>query len=265
MKLINVKLAVASVVALSASNVMAGMIPIDVFSEGDNLAFLQEETGIEWMKFGVTKSQSINTVLEKTKSGGIYEGWRVATRNEVSSLMDYIFPRYNASTVGGRLSWSRNYTGGSYWTYTDRYTPFTSLFGWTRHWESGYSNRDDNYTAYGLYANDFSDSQFTSEFLMSGVSYKRDQKGSNPRNHTYTASIYEDWGDNAYSGNYVNPNYSVFLVSDGGYSLDSLNNPELNANNPNSPVNAVPEPSGVALLGVSILGLTLFRKRRKEA
>ena len=57
----------------------------------------------------------------------------------------------------------------------------------------------------------------------------------------------------------------AFLVSDGGTTLSSINNPALNGNNPNAPVNNqpvtdVPAPFGVAMF-VAFLAVTLCRKR----
>lgn len=62
----------------------------------------------------------------------------------------------------------------------------------------------------------------------------------------------------------------VFLVSDGGTTLSSVNNPTLNINNPNAPVNQpATEPADVsAHAGLGLFGLALIAlggRRRKSA
>lgn len=52
----------------------------------------------------------------------------------------------------------------------------------------------------------------------------------------------------------------VYLVSDGGVTLSSINNPEINANNPNSPYNVPLEGSMLALSLISLVG---FRRKKK--
>jgi hypothetical protein len=54
--------------------------------------------------------------------------------------------------------------------------------------------------------------------------------------------------------------YGVYLVSDGGTTQSSLNDPSLNANNANAP-SSVPLPATAALLGLGLLG---FGARRKK-
>ena len=55
----------------------------------------------------------------------------------------------------------------------------------------------------------------------------------------------------------------VYLVSDGGTTLSSLNDPMLNANNPNSPANQQPVPvnAPVSLLALALIALG-FRKQK---
>jgi hypothetical protein len=60
--------------------------------------------------------------------------------------------------------------------------------------------------------------------------------------------------------NYSNDAFGVYLVSDGGTTLSSINDPSLNANNANAPA-SVPLPATAALLGLGLLG---FGARRKK-
>lgn len=69
---------------------------------------------------------------------------------------------------------------------------------------------------------------------------------------------------------YKNVHDGVYLVSDGGTTLSSISNPNLNINNPNAPVNQVPDApadvpvnAGFGLLGLALMALGL--RRRKSA
>jgi hypothetical protein len=55
-----------------------------------------------------------------------------------------------------------------------------------------------------------------------------------------------------------------FLVSDGGYSYSSINNPLMNINNPNAPVE-VHEPSSIAIFGLSAIMLMAGARRKKKS
>tara|TARA_Y100000296_G_C5114460_1_gene226959 strand:- start:700 stop:999 length:300 start_codon:yes stop_codon:yes gene_type:complete len=59
--------------------------------------------------------------------------------------------------------------------------------------------------------------------------------------------------------NDANDFYGVWLVSDGGDTLSSKQNPMLNINNENSPVNSVPV---VGLAALSLFGMGMGVRRR---
>lgn len=62
--------------------------------------------------------------------------------------------------------------------------------------------------------------------------------------------------------------FGVFLVSDGGTTLSSINNPSLNINNANSPINngsaSVPLSSSVVLMALSLAGFGVSSRRKKK-
>lgn len=62
-----------------------------------------------------------------------------------------------------------------------------------------------------------------------------------------------------YTLNYANAGVGFYLVSDGGVTLSSTQDPTLNINNPDAPVNQVPV---MTFSGVLLLGLGLSRRRK---
>lgn len=95
---------------------------------------------------------------------------------------------------------------------------------------------------------------------------------------SYTYGMYEREGSTYFWGAYGTRTYfdylyanhldrkgvyeGVFLVSDGGTTLSSINDPTLNINNPNAPINMadVSTPAGLAAAGVLMLMLGARRK-----
>lgn len=69
--------------------------------------------------------------------------------------------------------------------------------------------------------------------------------------------VYNQWGD--LTTDFSHGNYSVWIVSDGGATYSSLNEPTLNINNPNSPINAS-APLKLGALGLMLVGM---RRRKK--
>lgn len=71
----------------------------DVNAQGDQLAFFDDATGLEWLHFSVTSNQSINQVRSRTQSGGDLEGWRLPSQSEVYTLMENLFPSVDFSST----------------------------------------------------------------------------------------------------------------------------------------------------------------------
>ena len=59
-----------------------------IVDNDDNLenSFLDTETKLVWMDFGVNNNQSYNYVISELGTGGIYNGWRLPTLEEVYTM-----------------------------------------------------------------------------------------------------------------------------------------------------------------------------------
>ena len=215
---------------------MAGFVNSDVDTLGDAKATLHEETGIEWLKLDSTVGMSIDGVQSALQVGGSLEGWRFARFDEVSFMVDSLL---SSIPFNGRQNviLSSSFSGVS--------ENFIYKMGLTTYLEFGGSvNR-----AYskGLYINEDGDT------VLSGT--VRERRGA-----TMTNMYFYDGLENAsYTTSYSDSTTGVFLVSDGGLTLSSINDPSINASNPNSPFN-VNAPLGVACLGL----FSLIAVRRKQ-
>ena len=56
-----------------------------------NDSFIDDNSNLEWLDFNITSNQSYNSVVENLDSGEIYDGWRLATMDEVTSLYSNAF------------------------------------------------------------------------------------------------------------------------------------------------------------------------------
>ncbi|MFQ3188913.1 MAG: hypothetical protein ACI936_000033 [Paraglaciecola sp.] len=231
MKLLSTIFAV-STIALASMSASAQLIPTDWKNTGDKLATLDESTGIEWLDLTQTDGMSIDTAESYLSSR--FEGWRLPTRSEVTQLMVNAFPS-EASNVQNSGGWGKTNT-----TTDNEADNFQLLFGTTQ----VSSNYD--YTR-GMFKNDPGGDY---SVLYSGVA---DRKSDDYVALYSNANV---TNDTSYSHSY----YGVYLVSDGGTTQSSLNDPSLNANNANAP-SSVPLPATAALLGLGLLG---FGARRKK-
>jgi hypothetical protein len=206
-----------AVLALSVAGAAnAGFVHTDWNVEGDAQATLHEETGIEWLKLNNTGGMSINQV----SADNSYEGWRFPTDAEMSEMILGLVGDidYIVSTNGSSSGESPEYYAAAQ-TWIDAFSVTKSNPTVTTSW--------------GLHGTSFSGGRTFSN--GDGLIYK--SYSNYTPDHSHIA-----WG--------------VFLVSDGGTTLSSQQDPSINANNA---INNVP----VALASLlPLFGLAFARRRR---
>lgn len=197
---------------------------VDVASEGDELAVLHYDTGLEWLNVRETWGMSMEDVSNALQ--GDLQGWRLPTNEEIEVLISSFFSGWDYS--------SETYTTiRNHWSYHP-VDEFGRMFG--NGWTSATYTTGKYYDESGVIR------------IAGGYT-----NGSN------YALIYGP--DASYSFDDTDTKYGAFLVSDGGVTIDSINDPLLNINNVNAPVNSVSTPAA-AVTGLLAIGM-LGRIRRK--
>lgn len=233
---------------LSSLQAHAAFIETDWKSTGDKLSTLDTATGLEWLDLTLTKGRSIAHTIAELNEGGLYKGWRLPSASEVHGLMSSILSDYawafNQNVYKStQVAYSSN-NGASH-----QVRQFWQLFGMTQ------IQQGDASGSFGMYL----DPNYNGSLL------------AGPQNGTNTGS-----GRDRYIYNYTLPgasyayhSYGVFLVNDGGVTLSSIQDPTLNASNPNAPVNQietevpsvdVPAPAGLFALVLVLIGCMYRRK-----
>ncbi|APD92285.1 hypothetical protein BM525_20705 (plasmid) [Alteromonas mediterranea] len=197
---------------------------VDVANEGDELAVLHYNTGLEWLNVRETWGMSMEGVTNALQ--GDLQGWRLPTSEEVDTLISSFF-----------FGW--NYSSTTYTTIRD-------------HWS--YHPVDEFGRMFG--------NGGTSKTYTTGKYYDENGVIRIAGGYVNGSKYSLIFGPNAsYSYADTDTRYGVFLVSDGGVTMDSINDPSLNINNANAPVNSVSAPMA-AVTGLFTVGL-FGRIRRK--
>lgn len=239
-----------SLLTIFAMHAQAALVSTDWKVDGDKKAVLDTDSGIEWLRLEHTQGKSIESILPDLLVGGEFAGWRLPTQAEVVALITRQFgddvlsiPQSTSNSSltnkGFDIDAVRNFAttmGGGYWG-TGGYL-----------YSGGYFKRDDGQQGRGGF------------IVYNGITAGNNNGWYFNPTTTKTSTI---------TGSTL---YAVYLVSDGGTTLSSINNPTLNINNPNSPINLnpqapepQPEPSDVsstwALAALMLIGLP-FRRRK---
>lgn len=218
------KIIVAATLFVSVAS-HAEFIHTDWKVEGDSRASLDTSTGIEWLKLNETSSMSYNSVSALLST--TYAGWRLPTSSEVIKMFNNL--------LGGVYGNASGTSGVRYNTInaSDR-ALFLTYFGLGSSYSYGWFARDD-----------------ALEGIAGGGLWVGTQ-------------FYTYWEYPAGTENNARGSTGVYLVNDGGVTLSSINNPTLNANNPNAPINQEPlNVNGPIAFGALLLSFMAFRKRSK--
>lgn len=212
----------------------ATLVNTDWKSTGDAKATLDTETGIEWLKLDNTKGYTFAKWFAGDYSTEL-SGWRLPTVAELNQLVSQYFP--------GMTTEAQNAYDAS------RAVAWFNTFGITdpagaRSGSTGYALADNGWQIY-----QFGQAWNYGSF-WNGVYW----------NNVSSASLYNSIS--VYAG--------MFLVSDGGTTLSSINDPMQNVKNPNAPINnsptTTPAPSDVPapLFGSIFAMLLVFAGRKKQ-
>lgn len=232
------RMTLAGIIMLASTGVNAELIKGDWKVANDNLSIIDTQTGIEWLSLKETDGLSIASVQSQLET--TFSGWRLPTSGEVAAMMDNVMPSTTVSLTGQTYG---------YETVLSRpeNLAFGHLFGWTH----GYPGNTMYPESTGLHL--FKEYGPT-YVAKTGVSYPHTAASRMIVNQVLSQNLNDTGGGTS----------GVFLVSDGGVSIESINNPMLNANNANSPYNAtsVPLPATGALLALALSGFAVRRKQK---
>lgn len=218
--------------SLLASGAHAKFVETDWNASGDALATLDTESGLEWLDLSVTVGMSIESIQQSMGAGEQFDGWRLPDFTEIQFLM-------TEGLFEGGFTKSGDYVSSS---YTEGVSEFYRLHGYTRDFDR----------SYGMYIHD------GGEVRIFGVA------NSNNIKINVDHSVYPNSGPYTFS----HPLHGVWLVSEGGATLSSMSNAQINnpthwANGGTLAASSVSSPllgfAGLSLLGVAALG----RKKRK--
>lgn len=239
-----------SIALLFSASSHASFQQVSVYSDGDQMATLDKSTGIEWLDTNLTKGESFTSLSSRLGESGDLYGWRLPTKDEVFTMLD----NYFGATYQGVFDTGESVTDSTDVNFSSSKYAYTALHFINTFGQEELktpSNTDYNYKQMRIR---FKGSSGNAEYLSVYHSGYKVYTGGNPIKDV-SIRTYEQ---NDPKGTYANRSHGYFLVSDGGVTLDSINNPNLNENNPNSPYN-VPVP----VWGVACFGALLLLRKRK--
>jgi hypothetical protein len=228
---------VAATLLLSITSTQAALVESDWKNTGDTLATLDTETGIEWLDLTQTNGYTVAQIVSDLDS--TYEGWRLPTQTEVYDLFSRYLPApsalenghitSNKSVVAAEVAEFHAFLGDSNFG-VDPSDETRRTFG-------GYYLNNGTLSISG--ANLYSDDRVFFIGQYDSRTYNSIERGE---------------------GFFIKY-FATYLVSDGGTTLSSQQDPSSNANNVAAPINNVSAP---ALLGLMGLGLFGFAARRRS-
>ena len=223
----------------------ADLVTGDWISEGDSQVTIDTDTGVEWLKLNNTSGMSVNQVIAELGSDGDFEGWRLPTESEVQTLIETVLPQLSWNGIGE----STVYSSGAYRGYADI---FRSWLGTSSYVFSGDGSANRRYWySYGNYVDSNGQVKLTGTYRYQKYTWGK---------YDHSATMHDNYYPQDFTMDSTNSTRGVFLVSDGGVTLSSINDPMLNVNNPNSPAKvSTPFAFGLTML----IGMAAIRRRKK--
>jgi hypothetical protein len=225
------KIALIGAISLASTVASAELISTNWKINGDSRSTLDTISGLEWLDLSETINMSINNVSDLLNT--TYSGWELATSNQVFDLYSNMYSDFEFDQYGHSYS-SDLSEKNKVKSIIDMFGKFTS---------------SNAISTTGIYLNDNPSLGDTSILNATSIYFGQTSWG---QKESVNMSVHAPSGGWSHSTKSLGS--GVFLVSTGGTTLSSINNPDINANA------NVPLPATLGLLGLSIAGLSFRRK-----
>jgi|TARA_B110000196_G_scaffold231469_1_gene199945 hypothetical protein len=196
------------------------------YYSGDQMVTVDSDTGLAWMKLDMTQAYDLNTIEATFAEGEDFEGWSVATSEQVKTLWDSFFDvgTYNKN------AFSTNFIGPSYGVEIAEFNKFKEYVGGGEWGSPGYT-----YSVGEFWQNEASNEKGAAGFIATDDGY----------GHYYSpwAPDHSEFGNLA-AGVYIVKDASLVSVN-GNYAL-------------NVPV------GGAVIASLGLIGLAGMRRRKAK-
>ncbi|MCU7553661.1 hypothetical protein OCL06_03480 [Alteromonas sp. ASW11-19] len=214
----------------------AAFYHVDAWSAGDNLAFVDDQTGLSWLSLTETSGMAYTDAATR------YDGWRAAQHGEIAALFQAVFTTYSPNQSSQYLKGCPSdlpcYAEASLWL---------SLFGSMVDVNGAYTRY-----AFGLYRNEAGGLSMLGARTNSQIAKPNNVRGdTNNYGPGFTASY------DYYEGRPAPYNYGTYLVK----AAPPAPPAELQASAP-SPQARVDAPAGMLLFGLA--GLLVWRRAQTQ-
>ncbi|AAZ26471.1 PEP-CTERM sorting domain-containing protein [Colwellia psychrerythraea] len=198
-----------------------------------NDSFIDQTTGLEWMDFGVNNKDTYDYVASQLDTRDEYEGWRLATKDDVYSLYSNTFLTLTADYISHLDSYGRSTVGDG---KNKSVSVLDNLFE-----KMGYNQVDNQGNAFeikyatGLFQGDDGLSLFKTYDLV----------GSFRKSRSHDQVDFYDHMSFDYLSNNTSLVYSTMLVK-------------------NKSLATVPEPSTLTIFALGMFGLAARKFKKKN-
>ena len=223
----------AGSVALSSVGASAELISTDWLVEGDNLVTLNTVSGKEYLDLTQTKGMSIDMV--KSLMSTTYSGWHIASFAEMDGFLGESFTSFNHLEDG-------KYTPGPWPSYENKAQSneifkYSTLVG-----SNSFVSPSQNYSySIGYYYTEENGVGYAGSLYAQDVSSKKlHYYGLDNDSSSLTSTSWT--------------NHGVWLVSNGGATYTSINDPSINIGENGQPAASVPLPATGAILLLALSG-----------